>query len=432
VVETSQLLALLPDLWRQLERNPANRALVFARLLDNHADEPIKNIYADLIERSTPPCQELRDALALIFPKKPFSHIHEPSPPPPCAVSLKLRAEPEIGRLTIGLYQAAEYRIWIVGRHLTREATGSGKITKTALLSALDQLGIVYTRRHFNRLLKQGDGLFWVVYYQNIYLRSAPNVARAVFRAAENRKLATETNAPGVRDVYLDVSGSLEQWESQLYAGWIAYRGYSRDLPISRAKLSHLFGRTRQTIQRWEDTRLQGVVTKQPNFAQCPDIERYYDYIPDHAQAYVARIVFQNRVQDVIRLFWQLPNTYHSLIDTHPYKGRAAKVRKAVNGEPPVSRKRDGHYRVFFTEEQLKRRHASLKFRMGRLGDVFRPVYVYRGQHRASQKRIYEMTNSGFWVTSASERVASHIELAFFDRQKAKFDALQRKRRRDS
>jgi hypothetical protein len=429
VVETSQLQSVLSALWQQLGSNPANRALVIARLLVNHADPPTQKHYVDLIERSTPPCQERNAALALITPKQPLSHIHEPPEVvSPCVISLKLRAEPEIGRLTIGLYRAAEYRVWIIGRDLTRRDTGSGKINKTALLTALDQLGIVYTRRHFNRLLKQGDGLFWVVYQQTIYLRSAPHVAQAVFAAAENRGLATETNLPGVRDVYVDMSGSLEAWEAQLYAGWIAYRGYTHDLPISRATLSRLFHRTRQTIQRWENQRLHGIVTKQPNYAQCPDIERYYDYIPDHAQAYVARIVFKNRIQDIVRLFWQLPNTYHSLIDTHPYKGQAARVRKAVNGEPPVSKKRDGHYRRYFTPEQLKCRHRSLKFRMGRSGDVNQPVYVFLGQHRVTQKRMFEVTNSGFYFTSASERVAPQVEHAFFARQEAKFERLRQLR----
>lgn len=421
-METLELQSTLSALWQQLGSNPANRALVIARLLLNHADPTTKKIFADLIERGTPPSPSRTEALELLFPKTVLSHIHQVSTPVVSrASSLKLRVEPEIGRLAISLHMAAVYRMWIVGRDLTRRATGSGKITKQALLAEFDVLGIVYTRRHFNRLLKQGAGLFWTVYQDSIYLRSAPHVAQAVFGEAENQHIETDTNLPGVRDVYLDVSGSLEAWEARLYAGWIAYRGYTHDITISRIAVSRLFGRTQETIRHWEATRLQGVIQKQSNFAQCPDAERYFEYLPDHAQAYVARIVHKNAIKDVVRLFWQLPNTYHALIEIHPHKGQAAKVRQAVKSESPASEKRGGNYRLYFTPEQLKRRFRSLKFRMGQSGDVNKPVYVFVGQHRYTHRRIFEVTNSGFLFTSASERVAAVQERGFFAHQTVKF-----------
>lgn len=429
-MEILELQSTLSALWQQLGGNPANRAMVVARLLVNHADPTTKKIFTNLIECGTPPSPARTEALGLLFPQNVLSHIHAVSTPvTPRASSLKLRVEPEIGRLTVALHMAAVYRMWIVGRDLTRRATGSGKITKHDLLTEFDELGIVYTRRHFNRLLKQGAGLFWTVYQESIYLHSLPRVAKAVLGEAENRYIATDTNLPGVRDVYLDVSGSLEAWEARLYAGWIAYRGYTHDITISREAISRLFGRTQETVRHWESTRLQGVIQKQFNFAQCPDTERYFDYIPDHAQAYVTRIVHKGAVKDVVRLFWQLPNTYHALIEIHSHKGQAAKVRQAVKSESPASEKRGGNYRLYFTPEQLKRRFRSLKFRMGLAGDVNKPVYVFVGQHRYTHRRIFEITNSGFLFTSASERVQAVQERAFFAQQTTKFERLRRTKR---
>lgn len=420
MVETLELQSVLSALWQQLAGNPANRARVIASVLVHHADSTTKKIFADLISRDTPPCPARSEALALLVPKQPVLHIQlkieSPSPAPHT-----LRVEPEIGRLAIALHWAAHYRLWIIARDLTRRATGSGKITRNELLAELDRLRISYTRRHFNRLLTQGNTVFWQSFEDVLYLRSLPKVAQAVVRAAEQRHLAIDTNRPGVRDVYLTVSGSLEAFEAQLYSGWIASRSIDRDITIARETQAQLFGRTEQTIRRWEDVRLQSIVTKQSNFAQCPDVERYFPYLPDHAQAYVARIEHKGKIHDVVRLYWQLPNSYHSLVKLHPCRGQAAKVRRAVNSETPASLKRGGNYRLYFTPDQLKSRFHSLKFRMGLAGDVFKPVYVFLGQHRHTHRRIFEVTNSGFIFTDASERIAAVQERAYFRRQAAKF-----------
>jgi hypothetical protein len=127
----------------------------------------------------------------------------------------------------------------------------------------------------------------------------------------------------------------------------------------------------------------------------------------------------------VVRVYWQLPNTYHALIETHPHKGQAARVRKAVNGNAPASKKQGGQHRLYFTPDQLKRRFRSLKFRMGLAGDVNKPVYVFLGEHRHTQRRMFEVNNSGFVFTSASERAAPQVEAALFARQQAKLGRLQ-------
>jgi len=114
-VETSQLQSLLTDPWQQLGANPSNRALAIANILAHRDDQRTRALFTDLIARCTPPGQELDDALRLLDQSSPFSHIQVVPDAPP----RELRTDPKLGRLTVGLYCAAEFRLWIIGRELT-------------------------------------------------------------------------------------------------------------------------------------------------------------------------------------------------------------------------------------------------------------------------------------------------------------------------
>lgn len=424
-METSQLQSLLTDLWQQLGANPRNRALAIANILAHRDDQRTRELFTDLIARCTPPSQERDDALRLLDQSSPFSPIQIV----PDELPKELRTDPELGRLTVGLYCAAEFRLWIIGRELTRAASGSGVVSKKALRDRVAAYGIHYTPRHYNRLLKAGNGLFWTIHDQTIYLRSIVKVACDVMQKAEEHNLYIDTNRPGVREVYLDVSGSLEQWEAMLYAGFVTHRSYSKDLVISRETQAVLFNRHENTIRRWEENRLKNIIVKRTNYAQCPDIERYYDAIPDHVQPYVARIYFRNQVEDVVRLRWQLPNSYHTTLRDHPKRGQAAKVRKAVNAMLPAAEQRGGYLlRYLSSPHKLKRLYRSRKFRMGLLGDADRPLYVFIGEHYRTKSGMWEITNSGWTFTHPNERLAAIREQAYFDRQQEQREARMREK----
>jgi hypothetical protein len=417
VVETTPFASVLSALWQQLASNPSNRALAIAQLLKNHpVDELTREMFVGRISRLTPPGEARTDALRLLSP--PLSHIQIPIPTQFVEQQQLIRVDPELDRLVLSLSCAAEFRLWIVGRDITRHENGSGIVSKQALRARIRASGVVYTPRHYNRLLAAGNGLFWHLNGSEIYLRSIVKVSRDLVQQADEVGLLLEDNLPGVREVYLDVSGSLEQWEGTMYAGWIASRGYTKDLTISRETQAMLFNRDENTIRRWEKNWLENIVTKRENFAQCPDIDHYFPYLPEHAQAYVARVPWRGQVQEAVRLRWQLPNTYHAAISHHPHKGQAAKVRRAVRAVFPASEKRGGHLRRYLSSaEKLKRLYRSLKFRMGLLGDVNQPVYVYMGVHHRTRAGMFEVTNTGFLFTHPNERLSPEQEQEAFTRR---------------
>ena len=75
------------------------------------------------------------------------------------------------------LHRAPELRIWVVIRQYVREHDGSGWIDRPSLLDALKAQGIAYTSRHLRRILADGEGLFWNVTRERVYMRSWAHVA---------------------------------------------------------------------------------------------------------------------------------------------------------------------------------------------------------------------------------------------------------------
>jgi hypothetical protein len=347
-----------------------------------------------------------------------------------------IRVDWELGRLSIPLQLASPFRLWVLARDITRSEQGSGVITRRSLWEKVQAYRIPCTKRHFNRLLKDGNGRFWYCVGKKLFLRGIQPVACWMTALAREAGVPTEGNLPGNRDVLLDPSGSLEQWEGMLYAGWYAGRGEKGkgDVTIARETLAGLFGRDETTLRRWEQDRLQHIVTVQPNIAQyAPDDDELdIDHIPAHAQPYLAQIRTTEGIAHEARLMWQLPNTYHSAVRTHAHKGQASKVRRAARRsiDDPAAIKRGGQTRRYFqSAKALKARQRSRKFRMGLMGDVTKRVYVFIGQHERSQRGVFEWTNREMPLTRAEERATPLVEAAYFGGKGASEHAFWQARR---
>jgi len=400
-----QLMAL----WNELGGNPRNRALVVARMVSRLGDRALADHFKAMINHHTPVSSEKAQALGLI---RSISHIHIDHGQSRSAAPY-LPTDPELARMCVLLHCAAEFRLWIILQHLTNEDEGNGIISKKTFKEALPTYDVHYTPRHLNRLLKQGEGLFWyIAENKNIYLRGWIKVGLDITRKAEASGVDINTNKPGARRSFINVSGSLERWEASIYAGWICFR---EGVTIARETLSRLFGRDANTIRRWETARLGKEISRYFNYVQCGDLERYSRVIPNYHVPYVARVYYEKKVCKVVRVRWQLPNTYYSSTLSMNRKGQARKVRRAVNAEyPPVSKPGGQCLRYLKSPKAMKRLYKNLKFRMGLLGDTKRPFYVYMGQHRRTGHGIYEICNTGYLFTYANERLDGFYERQYF------------------
>ena len=390
-----RIYAVLPDslLKTLLFHSPTDgriQALSLLSTLTDPSRPPARSFSTDRPRRvrkpQPPQAASFREAYQQIFGVRPQV----------IALDHRLRSDPELGRLTVALQRAHQYRLWIVGREMTRQADGSGRIHKTDLRTKLAFYSIEGTDRHVRRILAAGEGLFWRQdrkHPDRLYLVSWKQVSLKLLALAEAQKIEIGFNRPGTHEQLVDVSGSLQAWEARLYAAWIAHRDGAEGVSISRACQAALFGRSEKTIRQWEKRYLRGLVTKRTDYEQHPDDQRtpdeLYDlqnYIPDHAEPYTAAM----EQGMVTRRYWQRPNTYTSSIDPHVHSGQARKVRKAVNRA--MSAETDGGpWRRNYTVEQHLKRVKSRKFRQGEDGDVMCPVHVYIGLDRRHEVGVWEL-----------------------------------------
>ncbi len=319
----------------------------------------------------------------------------------------ELRIDAELGRGCVALHKAGEYRFYVIAREVTRSRGGSGKITRHDLKEALEVYNIGYSARHFNRIIKAGHHLFWRVDGDQIYLVHPGKLAARLVALSPQTFVS---NRPGGRDMYLSPVGSLEQWEAGLYAAWMAYHN---NPTISRAALEQLFGRDQNSLRRWEDTRLYTILDTRANYCQCPDYnDEFFDYVPDHAQAYLANVYFQGRTEQAIRMVWRIPNTYQVTgIRQHPRKGQGRKVRRYVNEAlaRPADQERGG--------DTLRKRYFDNARHLKTYIDKHDGVgYLWRGENRRRQG-MWEINRSGFWQTHSHERASRKAERLYFAQQ---------------
>ena len=314
--------------------------------------------------------------------------------------------DPELARLAVVLHHASAFRLWCIGREITRSGNGSGQIDRNALHKELLRRGVTLTRRHVNRLLEDGEGRFWNLDDERIFLRSWKHVAAEFVKEALALKVGSlDTNRPGIRQVTFDPAGTLQDFEAHIYAAWHVSRPR---LMIARDTLVMLFRREKTTLRRWEKQRLKGQIKIRYNFVQCADPEASYDVLPSHhsehirkdMRRYPAKYWYRNKFYVEYRLRWQMSNTYMVLgVGEHPHKGQANKVRREVNyqrGNPASEERGGGLRRSWCDDRKLK---SIARKQPDRL-----PILVWRGED-SLQCGIFEISINGYVATKANERI---------------------------
>jgi hypothetical protein len=350
---------------------------------------------------------------------------------------LTIRVDPELARVAVGLDRASEFFVWALARHYFGMP---GKTTRSDLLEKVAAIGIITSKRHLNRILKQGRGVFWRLdRHGNVYLVGYVKLAISLTRTARwERPSLVKTNTPGAIDVHIQVGQSLGEFKAQVYLGWLAYR---QDPTISRQTLTTLFNCTTITLRNWEKT-LGPQLEIVTNYAQTALHPKHHDdiidYLPDHHYCYVTR-------RGHIRLRWRLSNTYRtSGVREHAHKGQSRKARtvaaytawyQPVECDTPDFQlfmeklAFDRSHRVpkqyFETPEQLER-FLKRMAKQGRRGATPRtPRYIYLGEDR-NQHGIFELSLDGHTNTTTNERLRPSAEYAWWKGWQAKVDLARR------
>lgn len=383
-----------------LEQETADRVFVARQLARYSPHFPqLLPLVHQLADSFTP--ADRQQVLDVLHNPRPAPQLYQ-RPQPEVRAHNLLKVDPELARLAIVLHLAAQLRIWLVAREVDRDSwSGRGWLARDELRRTLQQQGIRYSKRHIRRLLAEGEGLFFNLDGERVYLRGYRYVSEHLTEAAPPETRAT--NLPGARAVYVMAQGSLQAWQERLYLSWLYSRAAATipapTLMISREVLALLFGRSQDTLRRWEERLIrQRKLEVKENFAQSRDRRD----APAHAVEYLA----ETPQGDEIRWRWQLPNTYVIRgVREHAHRGQGRKVRRAVQAVNQPAQKAGRVARIYYADckavHKARRRHGEAK------------RYVWRGVHWRSKAGIWEPSDGGYH-TQANERADFGRERDFF------------------
>jgi hypothetical protein len=294
--------------------------------------------------------------------------------------------DPELSCIVSRRNEGSEFRLWLYAHHL---GDGSGWIKKDELFSKLLELGIVTSKSTFNDILKRGKSLYWRRSYKNSVVWVRPTGSIKLSKRLTTLELKIHpnligTNRPGMRRVWLDLSGSLKSVMARCYGAWFAVKAEKTGfVEISRQTLEALWGRSKKNLLQWEA--LAGIET-QPGYAEHHNI--HSELVPAHAYLCVDRS--GNEFAS-----WRTVNRYiPKPVNQNLHGGQRRKVRAAVNSfmnksEPATvsaggRRRVERTGRIYFTNRDSKNgsiiAHRSIDRHLRKHGDIFeRRHYAYLG-----------------------------------------------------
>jgi hypothetical protein len=309
------------------------------------------------------------------------------------------------------------YRIYLIAQQLNRSALdGRGWLTVAELQQALAAFGLDYSPRRFNMLIKEGSDLFWRIrpcergektgekrLYLAGYIRVWERLGKRLFRINPDLNLL-DTYRPIKYAAFVDVSGSLQQFKSRLYAAWITTRTKSETFHASREFIGTLWNVCDNTLRQWESL---SPVNVTPCYAEYAGNDPRFRP-PKHAYLYA-------RKDGSLAITWQLPNTYSikdkHQIERHGASGQSRKARKAHNHTikalksiQPLEQIGEGIAvpgRMYF--EQVTNPYDTCKTirkLIRKYEDSSTPRYIFLGSKttRRGRFQVYESydTNTGF------------------------------------
>lgn len=230
-----------------------------------------------------------------------------------------LRADGELARICLGLKVAAQFRYYLILHELSR--AGAQGFTRQQFATALTQHGITNGTAYMTRLLRRGHGLFWHVHRNMIYPLGYTDVSTRIVRKAYIAGLHDLylDNQPGIRkDVYIDVSGTADDFEAHILEAWYSARG---NPTISRHTLQLLTNRDSRSLRHLEARAGIRITYNEAESYDPADVP--LDTAGDmRSDVYRTRDRRGNTVYH-----WRLPNTYAAgIVRQHNRRGQGYKT----------------------------------------------------------------------------------------------------------
>jgi len=215
--------------------------------------------------------------------------------------SISIPTHPELNRIALKKQIDAEYILWCILRHVTAEHGLSSHFTRHEVYTIALECGLSWTRRHFNRIVADGDGTFWGTDTKHIFIRSF----KRVYSALADKQASS---VPSSLFVLIKPQKSAAARRAELYWSWFAVRG---EQTIARDTLADLFGLSPDQ-QRDYEALLSKRLSIKSNYCHI-DSDLYrkdLKNLPTYSFEFKQEKFIDNRIEYVNVVAYQLPNTY--------------------------------------------------------------------------------------------------------------------------
>lgn len=249
---------------------------------------------------------------------------------------------PELNRIALARRLDTAYLVWAILRHDTAQNHLSSHYTKSAVRNLSKSYGLDFTLRHWRRILKQGDGLFWGIGYGMVHIRS---FKRVYFALADDNASLTQNSY----FVHIQPHKDTKLRRATLYHSWFMNRG---EVTLARDTIAALFNLSHDQQREYERV-LGSAMVVRSNYCHI-DLETYKKNpkdLPAHTYSFVAEKFENNRVYERHELAFQIPNTYNARPfdnGVSPFKRsprRALQVTRTLCGNTPHSHNKQRYVR---------------------------------------------------------------------------------------
>lgn len=214
---------------------------------------------------------------------------------------MKLSTHPELNRIALKRSLDLPYVVWLILRHEIRINNHSSHFNTHSARKVCMNFGLNFSLRHWRRIWKSGERIFWGQGYGKIHLRSFKRVYNLL---ADD----TAKNVPSPLFIEIEIYKTSIERRAELYMSWFASRG---EITIARATITELFNLSADQ-QREYETILDGRLLVKSNYCHI-DAKKYRNNpieLPPYYNTFVHEKFENDRVSDETTIFYQMPNTY--------------------------------------------------------------------------------------------------------------------------
>ena len=229
-----------------------------------------------------------------------------------------IATHPELNRIVIKQKIDAPYVVWLALRQAVIRDGLSGHFKLSEAYQYGKEAGLFFTRKHWNRIIQAGNGIFWGTDGKRVFLRSFDRVYKLL---ADDDCISVRN--PQFINITLYKSGVARK--AELYWSWFASR---QEQTISRATITELFALSGDQ-QRSYESFLGPRLIIHTNYVHV-DYDLYKHQmknIPNYAYSFIQERFTDNKIETINVIAYQLPNTF---IASQKHSG-VSPVAKAAN-----------------------------------------------------------------------------------------------------